>query len=443
MMKQYAVGFLTLMAGLAPMVGRGQVGEPAPPLMIKEWIQGPPVEVKSGTNLYVIQIFTTTSLTNQQSLTNLNALQTRFKGQGVLVVGVSDEPVEKIREFMAHDGKVIKHAIAADDRRKTALSYMRAIRQRGVPHVFVVGKDGQMLWHGHPQDGVEEVLEQVVAGRYDPAPAARLDVAHIQIDQYLTLARQNDKRVPAAGRQFLILWTNDVASLCDLTLAISADRAPRKRDLELAAEALVRAEELVATNSARVAEAQASYLFATGKKAEGLARAKEAVAFAQGPREKARAEAFVHHLETRRADDVRKQVDQYLLLARRNDPEAAAAGRRLLGGLTNDVAPLCHLAVQIASDPRITRRDLPLANDALNQAEKLAPTNSTRLAVSRAIVLFETGKEQDGLARAREALATAQGEKDKALAEKCLRTMTAAFESARTNQAKTNLPPSK
>jgi len=111
--------------------------------------------------------------------------------------------------------------------------------------------------------------------------------------------------------------------------------------------------------------------------------------------------------------------------------------------LTNDVAPLCHLAVQIASDPRITRRDLPLANDALNQAEKLAPTNSTRLAVSRAIVLFETGKEQDGLARAREALATAQGEKDKALAEKCLRTMTAAFESARTNQAKTNLPPSK
>ena len=85
MMKQYTIGFLALMAGLAPMVGRGQVGEPAPPLMIKEWIQGPPVEVKSGTNLYVIQIFTTTSLTNQKPY-EFERVTGQFKGQGLLVL---------------------------------------------------------------------------------------------------------------------------------------------------------------------------------------------------------------------------------------------------------------------------------------------------------------------------------------------------------------------
>ncbi len=438
MMKRYTVGLVVLITALAPMVGRGQVGNPAPPLAVKEWIKGQPVEVKPGTNLFVIQIFTTSSSASRESITNLNALQTRFKDKGVVVVGVSDEPAEKIKEFMARDGKAIEYAVAADDRRQTALRYMRPVRQRGVPHVFVVGKDGQLLWHGHPLEGIEEVVEQITAGRYNPEPAARNDVARIQIDQYLTLARQNDKRTQVAGRQFLNLWTNDVATLCDLALAIAADRTVKKRGLELATEALNRAEKLAPTNSARVAEARATLLFETGKKEEGLTRAKEAVAYAQGPKEKARAEACLRNLETRLAADAKRQVGQYLSLARRNDPGAEAAGRRLLGALTNDVAQLCHLAVQIASDSRITRRDLQLANDALNQAGKLAPTNSARVAVSRAIFLFETGNEQDGLTRAKEALASARGEKDKALAEECLRTMTALLDAARTNQVKTN-----
>ena len=79
-------------------------------------------------------------------------------------------------------------------------------------------------------------------------------------------------------------------------------------------------------------------------------------------------------------------------------------GRRLLAARTNDVAQLCEMAFQIATDPQIAKRDFALASAALDQAEKLPPTDSTRVAVTRAVVLFESGKQEEGLARARQAV---------------------------------------
>ena len=103
---KYAVLLLVVLAGLAPLSGRGgQIGEPAAPLLVTEWIKGQPVEVKPGTNIIVLEIFTTSSLASRASITNLNALQKRFKGQGVVVVGVSDEPVNLIKD--SQDGKYL------------------------------------------------------------------------------------------------------------------------------------------------------------------------------------------------------------------------------------------------------------------------------------------------------------------------------------------------
>jgi hypothetical protein len=276
---------------------------------VKEWIKGQPVEVKGGTNILVVEIFTTTSLASRASITNLNEVQKRYGGQGVVVVGVSDEPAELIKEFVEHDGAKIEYAIAADDERKTSLNYMMPVRQRGVPCAFVVGKDGRLLWYGHPQHGLDQALGQIIAGRYNLEQVAKADIA-------------------------------------------------------------------------------------------------------------------------------RNQMGQYLTLARKGDPRTRMAGRRLVEARTNDVAQLCEVAFEIATDLQIAKRDFALANAALDQAEKVAPTNSTRVAVTRAVLLFESGKRDEGLARARQAVASAQDQKEKAHAEDCLRTMEARLEAAKTNQTK-------
>jgi hypothetical protein len=54
--------------------------------------------------------------------------------------------------------------------------------------------------------------------------------------------------------------------------------------------------------------------------------------------------------------------------------------------------------------------------------------------VDRAILLFQTGKEEEGLARSRQALASAQSPDAKDEAQICVRAMEARLAAAKTNQ---------
>jgi hypothetical protein len=301
MIMNYAIWLGGLLAGVAPVLGRGgQIAEPAAPLVVKEWIRGQPVEIKAGTNIFVVEIFNTWSLASQASITNLNSIQKRFQGRGVVVVAVSDEPADRIKEFLLKpDGARIEYAIAADDQRKTSLSYMMPVKQRGVPCAFVVGKDGRLLWYGHPLHGLEQALDRIIAGRYNVEQAAKTDLARSQMGQYLTFARKGDPRTRMAGQRLVETRTNDVTQLCEVAFEIATDSKIVKRDFALAGAALDLAEKLAPTNSTRVAVTRAVLLFESGNKEEGLARARQAVASARDQKEKANAEDCLHTMEAR------------------------------------------------------------------------------------------------------------------------------------------------
>ena len=139
-------------------------------------------------------------------------------------------------------------------------------------------------------------------------------------------------------------------------------------------------------------------------------------------------------------------MEQYLALARQYDPRTAKTGRLMLTLRTNDAPALCDLAFQIATAPFIEKRDVALATAALDRAAQLATTNATDIAVNRAILLFQTGKKEEGLARARQALATAQSEADKSEANTCIRAMEvrlAMDKASQTNNPSTNGPAAK
>jgi len=313
MMFKYAFPIVVLMAGLAPNIGwGGLIGEPAPPLVVKEWIKGQPVEIKPGTNIYVVDIWNTSNLASLDAITNLNDIQERFKTNGVVVVGISDEPAEKITEFVQQNGTKIDYAIAADDRRHTAESYMKPVGRRGIPYAFVVGTNGNLLWHGHPQHGMDKVLDQIIAGRYDVERAKKMELAWHQMDQYLNLARRGDDRTQPAGQVLLAARTNEVMLLCDLAFQIATVPKLAKRDFILAGEALDQAEKLAPTNSSRVMITRAIMLFESGKQDEGLARATQALASAQSPVEKTHIQSFIRTMEKRKNAEENKG-DQALI----------------------------------------------------------------------------------------------------------------------------------
>jgi predicted secreted protein len=133
-----------------------------------------------------------------------------------------------------------------------------------------------------------------------------------------------------------------------------------------------------------------------------------------------------------------EQMKEYLMLARTGDTNSVRAGRVLLAIRSHDPAALCDLASQIATDRYIVYRDTALANEALDRAVSLGATNLTDIAVDRAILLFQIGKREEGLARAEEALAAAKTPDDRDEAQTCIHAMQVKM--AEANPSPTNAP---
>jgi alkyl hydroperoxide reductase subunit AhpC len=301
MMAKKMFLLVVLLAGFVPRAGLGGlIGKPAPPLVVQEWINGKPVEIKAGTNIFVVEIWRASSPAKLDIITNLNDIQKRFKTNGVVVVGISDEPVEKIKANIQHDGTNIMNiefAIAADNRRKTSLAYMRPIGQAAIPCAFVVGTNGNLLWHGPPLRGLDEALGLITTGQYDAERAGKIEVAAHQMEQYLNLVRKGDTRARAAGYALLANRTNDVELLSDMAYRIVT--APKaNHDFALAGRALNQAEKLATTtNMAPVMITRAVWLFESGRRDQGLTLATQAIASAQSPMDKTNALLCLHTME--------------------------------------------------------------------------------------------------------------------------------------------------
>jgi hypothetical protein len=304
MMMKYAVLLAVLLTGLGSNRAVGAlIGDPAPPLEVYEWGHGGPVAIKPGTNIYVLEILGGfMNPASRASVTNLNQVQARFKTNGVVVVGIIDQPLETNATSMyAQVETNIAFALGFDKQRQTAMSYLAPLKQRGVPYTFVVGTNGNVLWHGRSFDGLNQDLERIIAGKYDADRARKREIASQQMDQYLGLAIRGDFRAKEAGQLLLANRTNDVELLTDMAYVICTVPRLANRNFELAGTALDQAEKLEVTNKAPVMIIRAIWLFESGKSDAGLTLATQALASAQSPVSKTEIQRLLHTLEVRDA----------------------------------------------------------------------------------------------------------------------------------------------
>jgi peroxiredoxin len=300
MIFAHRISLVLLAACLAPMSSvADKIGDPAAPLAIKEWLKGPPVDIKAGTNIFVIEFWATLSTASRANIPKLNELQKKYKDKGVVIVAISDDPPDKIQQFFATTGVQIDCAVAADDQRKTARNYMVAYGQNGIPHTFVVGKDGKVLWHGYPAQGLEQALADITAGRYNLDRAMKLDAVRAQLDDYRKMARLGDPKAAELGRKILAARTNNAVALCDFAYRIITDVQNTNRDLTLASQALDRSEQLSPTNTSQLIMARGLLIFEQGHPEEGLALARRAMDLIKDPKDKEAAEVYVNIMEGR------------------------------------------------------------------------------------------------------------------------------------------------
>jgi thiol-disulfide isomerase/thioredoxin len=134
-------------------------GRKAPELKVEKWLTKEPD--RKG-KVVLIDFWATWCPPCRALIPELNDWQKEFKDD-LVVIGVSDEPEDKVRGFM---GKTkVDYAMAVDTRRNETTKGQLGVQ--GIPHVMVIDSTGVCRWQGFPQSNEEtlttDVLRQIIA----------------------------------------------------------------------------------------------------------------------------------------------------------------------------------------------------------------------------------------------------------------------------------------
>lgn len=148
------------------------LGEQAPPIRNATWIKGEPVTEWVKGQIYILDFWATWCGPCVQAIPHMNEVQEKYKDKGVNVIGVAIWPRKGQRETKAYveAGRPapLNYRVAEDDKLGTsARSFMDSTNSGGIPRVIIVDREGRFAWIGHPMDGMDDALEQIVAGTYD------------------------------------------------------------------------------------------------------------------------------------------------------------------------------------------------------------------------------------------------------------------------------------
>lgn len=89
------------------------------------------------------------------SIPHLNEINKKFKDKGLVVIGISDESKEVVEKFQKTTPMEYHVAVGgAEIQKKFDIN--------GIPHAFIVGKDGKIVWEGHPMRLTDKEIEKAL-----------------------------------------------------------------------------------------------------------------------------------------------------------------------------------------------------------------------------------------------------------------------------------------
>ena len=134
-----------LVIALAGSAARAQDGKQPKEINAKGWINtdGLTLEKLKG-KVVVVEFWATWCPPCRASIPHLVELRTKLDKSKVEIIGLTDEPKEKVDGF------------AKDMKMNYSVGYGSTsggdYGVRGIPHAFIIGTDGLIAWDGHPMD---------------------------------------------------------------------------------------------------------------------------------------------------------------------------------------------------------------------------------------------------------------------------------------------------
>jgi thiol-disulfide isomerase/thioredoxin len=160
-------------AGPADDTATLKVGDPAPQWTTGKWMQGKPVKKFSPGTAYLVEFWDSWCEPCRISVPYLNELQSRYKKKGLVVIGQDcwEHDKKEAVSFIKSKGNKMDYRIALEED-KTIQTWLAAPGRDAVPTAFLVDTNGRIAWIGHPLALKDQLIEDVLAGKFDSQKVA-------------------------------------------------------------------------------------------------------------------------------------------------------------------------------------------------------------------------------------------------------------------------------
>ena len=135
------------------------LGDKAPAFINEtEWLRGEAPDL--GNEIIIIELWTISCSSCKQEIIHLTDLQ-KFYGDRINIVSLNSDPISILKKFIDMNNDKIGFTVG-----HVSKEVMSKYSVGVVPHSFIIDKEGDVVWAGHP-GRIEEVLDKILAGEAD------------------------------------------------------------------------------------------------------------------------------------------------------------------------------------------------------------------------------------------------------------------------------------
>lgn len=117
------------------------VGDPAPPLELKEWVHGKGIGDFEAGKVYAVHFFSSREADAAKQLARVSEFATANPELTVISVAVNEPDGEKLKAAVSALGDALRHDVAIDDAENGAALAWLAVSRTRMPVTFVIDRD--------------------------------------------------------------------------------------------------------------------------------------------------------------------------------------------------------------------------------------------------------------------------------------------------------------
>jgi thiol-disulfide isomerase/thioredoxin len=126
--------------------------DPAPEIQADYWLNSDPLSLEGlRGKIVVLEFWATWCPPCRTTIPHLAKMYNEYKDKGVVFVSLTNEKRETVEPFVKEMNMPYPVGGGSPSGRTYGV--------RGIPHAFTIAPSGEVVWEGHPMDGLEEAID--------------------------------------------------------------------------------------------------------------------------------------------------------------------------------------------------------------------------------------------------------------------------------------------